>query len=144
MELAAVIIALIASLATLVAVFFAWKTVLESAVGHRQAERARNRERLERLGEALEEVFFTFDPGPSVADHLWSKMRNRIKVMLVGFEDALPECSKVPYATSGTNARNSIHRVEIQNALNKLTNEDEADVVPKYPWSRRPAPRLDS
>jgi hypothetical protein len=141
LELAAVIISAFAASATVVAVYFAWRTVAESAVARRQNERARKRERLQQLEGLLEELFFNFDyKGQAIytPDELrWFLLRNQVAHMLIGIEDDLPECRRVPEATSAANALNSFHRVEIENALKKLTDEDEADVVPKYPWQRK-------
>ena len=100
-----------AALATFAAVYIAWRTVAESAVA--QVELA-----------------------PFTPDELrWFEIRNQL-ASPVGFEDGLPECDQVWYATSDANARNSVHNVEIEGALEALAAENGVDVLRKNPWSR--------
>jgi hypothetical protein len=91
-----------------------------------QAERHRQRLRLEKIGEAVEELFSeVVDANPSDRPpSKWYRPRNNLRTLLVGLEDQLPICIQIVNAGSTIQARMLIPnaRVEIERALLQLGN----------------------
>ncbi len=90
------------------------------------AERHRQRLRLERIGEAAEELFSAVvDADPSDRPpSKWYRPRNRLRTLLVGLEDQLPICVQIFNAGSAVQARVLIPdaRMEIERTLLQLGN----------------------
>ena len=93
MQLASVVIAAFAALATLVAVLYARSTVHEARLAHRDQVRERDRERLERAAELIEELHENCVARErGFTGHEWQWTRNKLRAVLVGRLDDLPKC----------------------------------------------------
>jgi hypothetical protein len=88
----------------------------------REAVRDRRRQRLERIGEMVEEIFWQAHQ----EDFQWQAARNRLRQALVGLRDELPTCvaltdTAVSYDQAVASASSA--RAEVDAALLRLENE---------------------
>lgn len=148
-ELAQVIIGVVAALATLWAVWYARdaarsgkdavnaarRTVepadrsVDAAVRSRLADaRDRRRRRLERVGGLLEDIFREANGETATGPNRWIGPRNELRHALVGLHDDLPMCVEVvnssPVQLFGAASR---ARGEVETALRKVDAEDRAN-----------------
>jgi hypothetical protein len=102
----------------------------EAAEDRRQIELDRLRHRVERVGEIVEDLFWSANrkvidaqsTGPSVQ---WMADRNRLGVALVGVTDRLPECAKLLNASTAADAFRtaSVARQEVLAELDRLNKQ---------------------
>jgi hypothetical protein len=134
--LASVIIAAIAALAALGAVYFSWRVVAESARAQRQFDRAEMRRRLVEVGATYERIWWKYVREDYVdQDSDWYQERNLMAQLLVGLDDVLPHARDLLRVTSGEDAVDLKYRKDVQDALARLARAQSADGPRRWPWS---------
>jgi hypothetical protein len=101
----------------------------EAAADRREQERDRQRHRLERIGEIVEDIFWSADLARRgdgrVATNQWMSERNRLRHALVGLHDVLPEAASILNCGAAEQAVGpaSMARNEVERELRHLSGE---------------------
>jgi hypothetical protein len=129
------VLTLIAAVAALGAVFFAWRTVIEARAAHADDERARQLSRIERLGVALSEFAAQLDAGSFTQAH---NTQARAAILWVTAEaggDEVREAVVTPISGGNAPALAEKARAGVENMLTGLE-----DILALAATAERPRP----
>lgn len=115
------------------------KAAERAADWQRELSLDRRRDRVVRIGELVEEIFWTLaadseGPAYNPSSQQWMRERNRIGHLLVGLKTDLPECTKLLSAATPSSALDQARmaREEIQAELEHIDKELYLTRNPQY------------